>query len=44
MFSEEFSPVLSQSVTATARAYGEVSPEVTGFMPRMLRRQGLRVN
>jgi hypothetical protein len=44
MFSEEFSPVSSQSLSATVHAYGEVSPEVTGFMPRMLRRQGLRVN
>jgi len=44
MFSEEFSAVSWQSVTATVRAYGQVSPQVIGFMPQMLHRQGLRVN
>jgi hypothetical protein len=44
MFSEEFSPVSPQTATATVRAYGQISPEVIGFMPQMLRRQGLRVN
>jgi hypothetical protein len=43
-FSGDFSPASYQSVTATARAFGEASPEVIDFRRQMLRRQGLDLN
>jgi hypothetical protein len=43
-FSGDFSPASYQSVTATARAFGQASPEVIDFRRQMLRRQGLELN
>jgi hypothetical protein len=43
-FSQDISAVSHESLTATVRAYGQIAPEVTGFMPQMLRRQGLVLN
>jgi tripartite-type tricarboxylate transporter receptor subunit TctC len=44
MFSHDLSAVSHEAITATVRSYGQASPEVIGFMPQMLRRQGLDLN
>jgi hypothetical protein len=43
-YSQDFSPVSFEDLTAAARAYGQVSPEVVDVLPQMLRRQGLSLN
>jgi hypothetical protein len=43
-FSRDISSVPHESLTATVRSYGQVVPEVTGFMPTMLRQQGMTLN
>lgn len=43
-FSVEFMTVTAESVDVAARAYGQVSPEVISFIPKMLMRQGLTAN
>ena len=43
-FSQDFSPVSSENLTATVHAFAQASPEVLGFMPQMLRKQGLNVD
>ena len=42
-FSQDFSTVSWQNLVATVRALADTSPEILGFMPEMLRRQGLKV-
>jgi hypothetical protein len=42
-FSRDFSTVSWQNLVATVRALADTSPEILGFMPEMLRRQGLKV-
>lgn len=41
---QDFSWVSHESLTAAVRSNEQVSPEVIGIMPQMLRRQGLEVN
>ena len=43
-YSQDFSAVSFESLTAAARANGEVSPDVRDVLPQMLRRQGLALN
>ena len=40
---QEFSPVLSENLTAIVDDFAQASPEVIGFIPKMLRRQGVTV-
>jgi tripartite-type tricarboxylate transporter receptor subunit TctC len=44
MFSADLSAVSHETVTGIVRAYAQASPEVIGYMPQMLRRQGLELH
>jgi hypothetical protein len=43
-YAKDFSAVSHEDVTEAAREYGEVSTEVIGVLPNLLRRQGLALN
>jgi hypothetical protein len=43
-YAKDFSAVSYQDTTEAVRENGEVSTEVTGVLPGMLRRQGLVLN
>jgi hypothetical protein len=43
-YSQDFSAVSFESLTAAARSNGQVSPNVADVLPQMLRRQGLTLN